>query len=111
MTALPGSTSWETVLDRLEADVARASACLAAGSVPDLEAWAAPTPPGPVPDDLRPRALALVDRQEQVTRAMGETLRQTRDHVRSTALEQALARHVRAATSPSAAPLYLDIVT
>jgi len=104
-------TSWETVLDLLEAEVERAQACLAAGSVPDLETWVAPMTPDAVPEQLRQRALALVDRQEQVTRAIGAALGQTRDHLHSTAREQALAQHVHTAVSATAPPVYLDLVT
>ncbi|WP_036506599.1 hypothetical protein [Nocardioides sp. URHA0020] len=57
---------WATALDRLELEVILAERRLEDPSRPAPEAWDEPLLEGPIPADLRERALALRERQQRV---------------------------------------------
>jgi hypothetical protein len=52
--------SWSELLERAEAQLARASSSLAAGEAPAVEAFALPSGLGPLPADQRDRAAAVL---------------------------------------------------
>jgi hypothetical protein len=58
--------AWEQILQQLEDDLARAESCL--GPAPDISAdtWTPPVAAPPLPEELLPRALDLLARQEAV---------------------------------------------
>jgi hypothetical protein len=95
---------WATALDRLELDVILAERRLEDPSrpAPEPEAWDEPVLRGPIPADLRERALALRERQQRVRTAMTATLATLgRQHDFANRVENATRRPVRA--------VYLDV--
>ncbi len=65
---------WPVLLERLEADVALASAWARAGSVglqPDTASWVPPADPGPLPVELAARARRLVVAQAEAAELLG----------------------------------------
>lgn len=80
---MSGATvTWEDVLTRLEHDVARVEQAVAAGEPPECPPWEPPVLTEPLPEQLVPRAVALIERQERaaaaLTRASTTTARQRR---------------------------------
>jgi hypothetical protein len=61
---------WATALDRLELEVILAERRLEDPDRPPSDPWDEPMLSGPIPADLRDRALALRDRQQRVRVAM-----------------------------------------
>ena len=96
------SRAWAAALDALELDVTAAEAVLASDhleAVP-LTRWTPPQGLGPLPRDLVDRAQALLDRQIEVARQLGEAARLSRTHSR-------VAQAMRG-TGP-AVPVYVDV--
>ncbi len=93
---------WATALDRLELEVILAERRLLDPDRPAPDTWHVPELSGPIPDDLRERALDLHDRQLRV-------------RVEMTALLGALARQndfanrVERATRAPSRSVYLDL--
>jgi hypothetical protein len=95
-------SAWVAALDELELSLDESEALLR-GEAPGTAAapWAPPTLEGPMPVDLRTRALALHHRQQQLMRATAEA---------AVALRRQAALTSRMSTArgePS--PIYLDI--
>jgi hypothetical protein len=75
---------WSTVLDHLEGEVLAAEQTMADGRAEEIAAWGRRTedwvPPamlGPVPDDLRERAMRLLQHQLAVAEALIERITQS----------------------------------
>jgi hypothetical protein len=75
---------WSTVLDHLEGEVVAAEQTMADGRAEEIAAWGRRTddwvPPsslGPVPDDLRERAMRLLQHQLAVAEALIERITQS----------------------------------
>lgn len=103
-TEVEWASAWAAALDELELSLDRAERLLR-GEDPDLGAALAPWAPsaleGPIPVDLRTRALAIHHRQQQVLRA---TTRAAGTLRRQAALTS------RMSTAPAGpGPVYLDI--
>lgn len=95
--------AWETELDRIELDVLRAERALASGQMLVHDEWDRPVDHGPLPEELRERAEAILARQHVVLEQMTALLGATRRH-------QAVVDAVeRASARPAAAPVYLDV--
>lgn len=78
------SVDWSTVLDHLEGEVVAAEQTMADGRAEEIAAWGRRTgdwvPPsslGPVPDDLRERAMRLLQHQLAVAEALIERITQS----------------------------------
>lgn len=78
------SVDWSTVLDHLEGEVIAAEQTMADGRAEEIAAWGRRTddwvPPsslGPVPDDLRERAMRLLQHQLAVAEALIERITQS----------------------------------
>jgi hypothetical protein len=76
--------NWRRALDELEDDVLHAEATLAPGRAGEIaswgrraEDWVPPANVGPLPDDLRERAAALLQRQLAVAEALVERITQS----------------------------------
>ncbi|SDC84306.1 hypothetical protein SAMN05216410_2371 [Sanguibacter gelidistatuariae] len=101
---------WQEALDQIEADVARAQTLITSPADPEILAAqsaenqftpAAAAGLGPVPDGLRVRAHAVLNRQQAVQRELSEALQATRAHLR--VVESLVKRN-----APQA--VYLDIL-
>ena len=93
---------WATALDRLELDVILAERRLEDPSRPAPDAWHEPDLHGPIPEDLRERAVALQERQRRLRIAMTATLGElSRQHD--------FANRVDRATRTTGRPVYLDV--
>jgi hypothetical protein len=93
---------WATVLDRLELDVILGERRLEDPSRPAPEPWREPDLRGPIPEDLRERAVALQERQRRLRVAMTTTLGElSRQHD--------FANRVDRATRSAGRPVYLDV--
>lgn len=93
---------WATALDRLELDVIRAERMLEDPSRPAPEDWDEPMLEGPIPADLRDRAIALRERQRRVQAAMSDTLG-------AIARQHEFAARVDRATRQAGAAVYVDV--
>lgn len=78
------SVDWSSVLDHLEGEVVAAEQTMADGRAEEIAAWGRRTddwvPPsslGPVPDDLRERAMRLLQHQLAVAEALIERITQS----------------------------------
>ena len=78
------SVDWSSVLDHLEGEVIAAEQTMADGRAEEIAAWGRRTddwiPPsslGPVPDDLRERAMRLLQHQLAVAEALIERITQS----------------------------------
>ena len=100
--------AWADALSALELDVTRAESLLAAHRYGDLEAgeaapagaaWTAPALPGPLPECLRERAQAILQRQLRVSADLARGIATAR---RDLLLAQ------RLDTSADPAPVFLD---
>jgi hypothetical protein len=105
VTAVGGdwSAAWSEALDALELDVEEAEALLRANAVTELPAptpWARPQM-GPLPDALRPRAAALLDRQLAVADAITRTI--VGNHQ-----QQALLGRIESGDDGGGRPAYVD---
>jgi hypothetical protein len=98
------SSAWAAALDELELSLDQTERLLR-GEDPDtgttVAPWAPPALEGPMPVDLRTRALALHHRQQQVMRATAEAATVMRRQAQLTS------RMSTARSEPS--PVYLDI--
>ena len=81
--ALP-TVNWPTVLEHLEGEVIAAEQTMADGRAEEIAAWGRrvddwlpPSTLGPVPDDLRERAIRLLQHQLAVAEALIERITQS----------------------------------
>lgn len=95
---------WATALDRLELEVILAERRLEDPSRPPQDTWDEPDLHGPIPADLRERALALRDRQHQVQVAMTTLLG-------TIGRQHDFALRVDRATRQAGQSVYLDVTT
>jgi hypothetical protein len=95
--------AWVEALERLELDVERAEALLAAEAdpAPGTAAWAPPEMRAPLPADLEPRARLLLERQLAVAARLTE-------QVTATGRQQRLTERIRGTAHPDV-PVYLDL--
>ena len=93
---------WETALDRLELDVILAERLLEDPSRPVPESWDEPQLTGPIPWDLRDRAIDIATRQRRVQEQLAERLS-------SVGRQHAFASRVQQATRAAGVPVYLDL--
>jgi hypothetical protein len=93
---------WATALDRLELEVILAERRLEDPSRPPQDTWDEPDLHGPIPADLRDRALALRDRQQQVQLAMTTLLG-------TIGRQHDFASRVDRATRQAGKSVYLDV--
>lgn len=91
--------AWLDLLDRLDQDAQRLEQRARAGEEPGLPDWTTPDL-GPLPAELRPRALAVIRRQEAAMRAI-------RDALADTFRQRALADRIGGLASPDG-PVYID---
>jgi hypothetical protein len=100
--------AWAAALAELEVDVERAESLLASRGtrmIPELalpgRVWVAPVLSGPVPESLRARAQAVLDRQlraaEELSRSIGTARR-----------DLAVARRMSDSAPDRSAPAFLD---
>jgi hypothetical protein len=94
---------WATALDRLELEVILAELRLEDPTRPAPETWDEPDLQGPIPADLRERAVALLDRQHQVRVAMTTLLG-------SIGRQHDFANRVDRATRRTGQAVYLDVM-
>jgi hypothetical protein len=94
---------WATALDRLELELILAERRLEDPTRPAPETWDEPDLLGPIPADLRERALALLDRQHQVRVAMTALLG-------SIGRQHDFANRVDRATRRTGQAVYLDVM-
>ncbi len=73
---------WDAVLAKLESDADLAEKAILSGdmSLADLEPWSPPELQDSLPADLRPRAVALALRQENLTVALQREMAAARRH-------------------------------
>lgn len=102
-------TSWSSVLDQLEQDVAAAEALLEHGSLAqhpaqpdDAPQWVQPEGLGPLPEHLGERATRLLTRQRHTTREL-------RHAASSAGAQLGFTSRVAEATHAPTGPAYLDI--
>lgn len=99
------SSSWEVVLDDLEAELAVVLAAATGDGVAlsslneALQHWAPPTEISALPDHLRPRAESLSTQHERAQRLLADRLRALRP-------QRAVARRIDTAVRT---PAYLDV--
>jgi hypothetical protein len=93
---------WATALDRLELEVILAERRLEDPTRPAPDTWDEPDLQGPMPADLRDRALALRERQHRVRVAMTTLLG-------TIGRQHDFANRVDRATRAPAAPVFLDV--
>ena len=93
---------WETALDRLELDVILAERMLADPSRPAPAPWDETELEGPIPADLRDRALEIRTRQRRVHAELQQALGTIGRH-------HDFARRVDRATGRVDRPVYLDL--
>ena len=93
---------WATALDRLELEVILAERRLKDPDRPAPDSWHQPELSGPIPEDLRQRALELRERQQQVRVAMTTMLA-------TIGRQHALASRVDRATRQVGKSVYLDV--
>lgn len=93
---------WATALDRLELEVILAERRLEDPSRPAPDTWDEPQLEGPIPADLRERALALRERQHRVRVSMTTMLG-------TIGRQHDFANRVDRATRVPAPAVYLDI--
>ncbi|MDF1605958.1 hypothetical protein [Nocardioides sp. YIM 152315] len=93
---------WATALDRLELDVIRAERMLDDPSRPAPEPWDEPLLTGPIPADLRDRAITLRERQRAVQAAIASELG-------AIGRQHEFANRVDRATRPTRPAVYLDV--
>ncbi|GAB6986972.1 hypothetical protein [Nocardioides pyridinolyticus] len=93
---------WAAALDRLELDVSLAERRLTDSDAPDPEPWSEPDLRGPIPEDLRPRARAVLARQQEVREQVAAAASSVRRQLDFTA-------RVDRAVTPPARPVYLDV--
>lgn len=91
--------AWLDLLDRLDLDARRLEQRARAGEEPGLPDWTTPDL-GPLPAELRPRALAVIRRQEAAMRAI-------RDALADTFRQRALADRIGGLATPDG-PVYID---
>jgi len=101
------ASAWAAALDALELSLDDTERLLRgehphAGTTaaPHATAWSPPALEGPMPVDLRTRALALHHRQQRVLRATAEA---------AAALRRQAELTERMSTAPAKTPVYLDI--
>jgi hypothetical protein len=94
---------WATALDRLELEVILAERRLEDPTRPAPESWDEPDLQGPIPADLRERAVALLDRQHRVRVAMTTLLG-------SIGRQHDFANRVDRATRRTGQAVYLDVL-
>ncbi len=100
---LPPHLHWATELDRLELDLLRAERMLEDLSREGPGEWRAPLRlVGPIPADLRDRAVELSDRQRRVQAAMTTMLG-------ALGRQHEFATRVDSATRVASVPVYLDL--
>jgi hypothetical protein len=82
--ATPPPVNWAVVLDHLEGEVLAAEETLARGRADEIAAWGQragewlpPSMLGPLPDDLRERAVRLLQQQLAVAEALVERITQS----------------------------------
>ncbi|MDP2773622.1 MAG: hypothetical protein Q8O61_08700 [Nocardioides sp.] len=96
---------WQVELDRLELDVILAERAMATGKELRTEPWVAPCLPGPVPEDLRERAVEILGRQQALVTGLTE-------RTVATYRQQDFADHVgRVSARDRSRPVYVDIST
>jgi hypothetical protein len=93
---------WATALDRLELEVILAERRLEDPSRPPQDSWDEPDLHGPIPADLRDRALVLRARQQQVQVAMTTLLG-------TIGRQHGFANRVDRATRQVVRSVYLDV--
>ena len=78
------AVNWPAVLSSLEQEVHAAEETMARGRVEEIEAWSLhngswvpPSPLGPLPDDLRERAMRLLQNQLAVAERLIERITQS----------------------------------
>jgi hypothetical protein len=74
------SLEWETELDRLDVEVLWAERLLSASRPLDRTGWTPPTPSGPLPVHLLPRAVEIHKRQGVVLDKLLRSMRMTAQH-------------------------------
>lgn len=94
---------WATALDRLELDVIMAERMLEDPTRPAPERWDEPLLEGPIPADLRERALALRERQRHAQAALATTLG-------AIGRQHEFATRVDRATRQAGPAVYLDVI-
>lgn len=81
---------WVETLDQIEADIARAQSVVGSPATPQAPGplldpsdytWITPTGLGPIPEALRARAQALLNRQQALQRELTEAIQATRAHL------------------------------
>jgi hypothetical protein len=98
----PHLDAWQVDLDRIELDVLRAERALQTGSDLRTDHWDVPSNHGPLPAELRERAVGILDRQRQVMDRIAERLGVTLRH-------QTVLDRVGLSSSLSNVPIYLDV--
>lgn len=93
---------WEHELSRLEVDVVRIERLARTFETGAPEPWNPPQVPGPMPEDLIPRAQELLDRQAAAREAVTAALADARGQL-------SLTERVFRATGSEDRPIYLDI--
>ncbi|MHB1615439.1 MAG: hypothetical protein ACYCYA_14210, partial [Actinomycetes bacterium] len=73
-------TAWLGELDRMEMTIAEAEALLRSGQAPAPTGWQAPERIGPLPEDLEPRAQAILGRQLDLAAELTEAIIGNRQH-------------------------------
>ncbi|KQW42581.1 hypothetical protein ASC77_23185 [Nocardioides sp. Root1257] len=95
---------WATALDRLELEVILAERRLLDPSRPASDPWDEPELEGPIPHDLRDRAVALRERQHRVRVEMTALLG-------TIGRQHDFANRVDRATRTTGRSVYLDVTT
>lgn len=108
MTCNEFHAAWAAALAELEVDVQRAEDLLASSGtrrIPELNlpghVWVAPVLAGPVPDSLRARAQAVLDRQLRAAEELARSIATARRDL-------AVARRMSHVTSDRSTPAFLD---
>ena len=94
---------WESEIDRLELEVIRIERLVRGLVAAPTEPWSAPSVPGPIPEDMRERAISLLERQEIAQEALVLALAEAQKQAEYA--ERVAAVRGRTATDP----IYLDL--